>query len=373
MKNIKFSIPSISNKDINLVGKILRSGWLTHGKYVSFFENEIKKFTNCKYAVSVSSCTAALHLSCIASNFKNGDEIIVPAMTHTATAHAVEFTGAKAVFADVEPLSGNISLEEIKKKISNKTKGVIIVHMAGYPCEIEEIYNFCKKKKIILIEDCAHALGTYFKGMHAGNYGISGNFSFYPTKQITTGEGGMIITNNKRFYEKVKKLKAFGIDKDINERKKQGHYDVKLLGFNYRMTDFQAALGYRQLISYKKNLRRRHEIAKRYIKNFSKIVTIKYNPYSIDSSFFVFQIFCKNRDKLLKKLKKYNIGVSVHYATPLPKMTYYKKKYRLKMKNYKNSDIYGKTNISLPIYPKLKNKQIDIISRAIINLNENKK
>ena len=367
MKEIKFSIPNISEQDIFLVNKILKSGWLTHGKYTSLFEEQVKKFTKSKYAISVSSCTAGLHLSCLASDFKAGDEVIVPAQTHTATAHAVEYTGATPIFADVDFPSGNISLKEIKKKITKKTRGLILVHMAGYPCEIGKILNFCKKK-ITVLEDCAHALGTYFKGKHAGNFGISGSFSFYPTKQITTGEGGIVITNNKNFYKKIKKLKAFGIDKDIKDRKKQGDYDVKLLGYNYRMTDFQAALGYRQIIGYQKNLKQRHIIAKRYIKHFSKIDKITYMPYSKDNSFFVFQIFCKNRDMILQKLKKMNIGVSVHYTNPLPKMSYYKKKYNLKIKDYKNADKYGKLNVSLPVYPKLKKQEIDKICNSIIKL-----
>ena len=142
MKSIKFSKTNIVDKDIKLVGKIIKSGWLTHGKFTADFENQFKKYTKSKYAISVSSCTAGLHLSCLASGFKNGDEIIVPAQTHTATAHAVEYTGARAIFADVDILTGNISLESIKKNITKKTKGVIIVHMAGYPCEVDKILNF---------------------------------------------------------------------------------------------------------------------------------------------------------------------------------------------------------------------------------------
>ena len=368
MRDIKFSIPNISKQDINLVGKIIKSGWLTHGKYTSLFENEIKKFTKSKFAISVSSCTAGLHISCLASGFKRHDEVIVPAQTHTATAHAVEYTGATPIFADVEYPSGNMSLKKIKSKITKKTKGVILVHMAGYPCEMDKIIRFCKKKKIKVLEDCAHALGTYFKGVHAGNFGLSGSFSFYPTKQITTGEGGVVITNNEKFYKKIKKFKAFGIDKDIKDRKKQGDYDVKSIGFNYRMTDFQAALGYRQIINYHKNLKARHMIAKRYIKNFSKTNKIVYMPYSANSSFFVFQIFCNNRDKILKKLKERKIGVSVHYTNPLPKMSYYKKKYKLDIKDFRNSHKYGKLNISLPVYPKLKKMEIDKICREIIKL-----
>lgn len=365
---IKFSIPNIRSDDIKTVSKIIKSGWLTHGKYTTLFEKEFKKFTKSKYAISVSSCTAGLHLSCLASGFKKGDEIIVPAQTHTATAHAVEYTGARAIFADINFHTGNINLENIKKKISKKTKGLIIVHMAGYPCEVEKIRSFCRTKKIVLLEDCAHAIGTKVKDKHVGNFGISGSFSFYPTKQITTGEGGMVITNDFKFYKKIKKLKAFGIDKDIKDRKKQGDYDVKSLGFNYRMTDFQAALGYKQIIQYKKNLKKRQSVAKQYIKNFANVKNINHMPYSENCSFFIFQIFCKNRDKILKELKKMNIGVSVHYAKCLPRMTYYKKKYNLNINHFKNSDIYGGTNISLPVYPKLKIQEINKICKTIIDL-----
>ena len=372
MKNIKFSKNSISAKDIENVKSVINSGWLTHGKFTNLFEKEFSKYTNSKFCVTVSSCTAGLHISCIAAGFSKGDEVIVPSMTHTATAHAVEYTGAKAIFADVETISGNINLDYIKKKVTNKTKGIIVVHMAGLPCDMSPIEKFCKKKNITLLEDCAHGLGTKYHNKHVGNFGLSGSFSFYPTKQITTGEGGIIITNNKDFYNKVKKLKAFGIDTDVSERKVVGDYDVKSLGFNYRMTDFQAALGYGQIIAYKKNLKKRINIAKRYIKNFSKKSKISFTPFSKNNSYFIFQIFCENRNKILNELKKKNIGVSVHYMHPLPSMSFYKKKYRLNEKNYSNATQYANTNISLPVYPTLKMMDVDYISKTIINLIDNK-
>ena len=372
-QKIRFSNPSLSNKDINLVSKIIKSGWLTHGKYTQDFEKLFKKFTNSKYAVTVSSCTAALHLSCLASNFKKGDEIIVPAMTHAATAHAVEYTGAKAIFSDIDLSTGNINLEEIKKSYTRKTKGIIIVHMAGYPCDMSSIRKFCIEKKLTLIEDCAHALGTYYNKKHVGNFGISGCFSFYPTKQITTGEGGILTTNSKKFYDSVKKLKAFGIDKDIQSRKKQGSYDVKLLGLNYRMTDFQAALGLKQILKYDQSLRRRKNIANLYNKYLSNLKTVKFMPISDNCSYFVFQIFLKKRDELLREFKKKKIGVSVHYSKPLHKMTYYKKKYNIDKNSYKNSNYYGDTNISLPIYPKLKDKEIKKICKTITKFEKNEK
>ncbi len=362
---IKFSKNNINQSDLNLVNKILHSGWLTHGKYTNLFENELCKYTKTKYAVTVSSCTAALHLSCLAAGFKKGDEVLVPAQTHTATAHAVEYTGAKAVFVDVENLSGNISYDKFVKKITKRTRGAIVVHMAGYPCDLKKIIKFCKQRKIKLIEDCAHALGSKVDKKHVGNFGISGCFSFYPTKQITTGEGGALVTNSKKIYKKIKILKAFGIDKDIAQRKKPGEYDVKFLGLNYRMTDFQAALGYLQLKRYHSNLKRRHQIAKRYIYNFRRNKNIKYMPYSKNCSFFIFQIFTSQRNNLIKFLKEKKIQFSIHYANPLNKMTYYKKKYNLNNKSYKNAVNYGSTSISLPVYPKLKNKEVDYICKII--------
>lgn len=371
---ISFSKHNFSEKIYKNVTKILKSGWLTHGKFTKLFEQEFKSYTKTNYAVTVSSCTAGLHLSCLAAGFKKGDEVIVTAMSHTATSHVVEYTGASVKFIDVENLTGNIDPLEIEKKITKKTRGMIIVHMAGYPCDMKKILRICKKNNIILLEDCAHGLGTFYNKKHVGNFGLSGSFSFYPTKQITTGEGGMVITKSKKIYDKIKSLKGFGIDKDITQRKKQGKYDVRLLGYNYRMTDFQAALGYDQIKNYRFNLKKRKQIAKRYYKNFSKCNQINTMPLSQDCSYFIFQIFVKNRDKILKLLKNKNYQVSVHYATPLPSMTYYNKKYKLKKKFFLKTKKYAEENISLPCYPKMKIAEVDKISSTIINgVNANKK
>ncbi len=367
MKEIKFSKHNISSTDISLLNKSIKSGWLTHGKYAHEFEKELCKFTKAKYSVLVSSCTAGIHISCIAAGFKKGDEVIVPAMTHTATAHAVEYTGAKAVFCDVNKVTGNIDTMDLKKKLTRKTKGVIVVHLTGYPCNLKEIKKIVNKKKITLVEDCAHSLGTKYKTKHVGNFGVSGCFSFYPTKQITTGEGGAIITNSKSFYKRIKMLKAFGIDKDISERKKQGEYDVKDLGFNYRLTDFQALLGYKQLKRYNKNLQARKKHSKTYINNFSNNKKIIFPNFQKENSFFIFPILVSGRDKLLKYLKDKKIGVSVHYNKILPLMDYYKKKYKLNKENFPNAYYYSQHNISLPIYPQLKTKEISKICNLVNN------
>jgi dTDP-4-amino-4,6-dideoxygalactose transaminase len=362
---IKFSKNNIDNKTLNLVKKTIKSGWLTHGKNTQKFENEFKKFTESKFAVSVSSCTAALHLSCLAAGFKKGDEVIVTSMSHTATSHSVEYTGAKVVFADINLYDGNISVESIKKKINKKTRGIIIVHMTGFACEIKEITKICKEFNLKLIEDCAHSLGTFYQNRHVGLSGISGCFSFYPTKQITTGEGGMIITNDKKVYELLKTLKAFGIDKDVNERKKAGFYDVNKLGYNYRMTDFQAALGLSQLKIYNQLLKKRIKNVQLYYEYLKKCNNIRFECFRKYSSYFVFQIFVKNRDKLTEILKKNNIQYSIHYATPLPLMNYYKKKYNYRIKDFKNASLYASTNLSLPAYPKIKASEIKKICNII--------
>tara|TARA_A100000164_G_C21915343_1_gene777942 strand:+ start:621 stop:1706 length:1086 start_codon:yes stop_codon:yes gene_type:complete len=358
---INFSYKKIEDQDINTVKRILKSGWLTHGKNTENFENEFSKFTGSKFAITVSSCTAGLHLSCMACDLKKGDEVIVPSQTHVATAHAVKLTGAMPVFCDVDKITGLIEPEEIKKKITKKTKAIIIVHINGFACDIKKIKMICAKAKIKIIEDCAHGLGTKFNNRHVGNFGISGVFSFYPTKQITTGEGGMLITNNKRFAKKIKSLKAFGIDKDITQRKIPGYYDVKDLGINYRMTDFQAALGFAQLKRYKKELGLRKKNAKYLHSLFANQKKITLPKFYENHSYFIFPIHTNKRNEIIKKLKEKKIGFSIHYAKAVHQMTYYKNK----KNNLTGSEKYAKTNLSLPIYGKLTKKELHYIYSAI--------
>ncbi len=367
MKKIPFSSPDITKADIAAVDDVIKSGWLAHGEYSEKLETAFANYTNSKYATTVSNCTAGLHLSCLAAEFQSGDEVIVPAQTHTATAHAVEFTGAKAVFADVDPISGNILLEEIKSKINKRTKGLIPVHMAGYPCDMNEIKIMCDENNIALIEDCAHALGTTYNQKHAGNYGISGCFSFYPTKQITTGEGGIVISNDKKIIEKIKQMKAFGIDTPPELRKKPGVYDVKDLGYNYRMTDFQAALGFGQLDRYKDNVKGRRNNAKIYCDTLSNN-SISFTNYDVKNSYFLFQIILDDsidRDYVVSYLIKNGIGVSIHYATPVPLMTYYRKKYGYKENDFPNAVKYGNQSISLPVHPKLSESDISYVCKIL--------
>ncbi|MFL3005285.1 MAG: DegT/DnrJ/EryC1/StrS family aminotransferase [Candidatus Neomarinimicrobiota bacterium] len=364
MKTISFSNPDITEEDIDSVADVIRSGWLTHGDYSSLLEDLFCQYTGAKYATTVSNCTAGLHLSCLAAGFSKNDEVIVPAQTHVATAHAIEYTGAKPIFVDVHSTSGNLQIELINSKLSEKTKGIIPVHMAGYPCDMKEIKKICKDYDLILIEDCAHAIGTIFKNTHVGNFGKAGCFSFYPTKQITTGEGGIVISNDKKFIKKIKTLKAFGIDTPPNLRKKPGVYDVKQLGFNYRMTDFQAALGVGQIRRYHQNLKKRKSNARTYSSILSKNQNISFPKFTNDCSYFLFQILVSeniDRDSVMLELIKQKIGVSIHYATSVPYMTYYKHKYGFRKNQYKNAENFGMKNISLPVHSNLEKDEIEYV------------
>ncbi len=371
MKNIPFSAPDIQDSDLKEVEAVIRSGWLAHGEFSTKLENLFCNFTGAKYATTVSNCTAGLHLSCLAAGFGPGDEVIIPAQTHTATAHAVEYTGAKAVFVDVDGISGNISIQAIEKNINSSTKGIIPVHMAGHSCEMEAIKNICDKNKLILIEDCAHAIGTIFNDQHVGNFGITGNFSFYPTKQITTGEGGIVISNDKEVINNIKKLKAFGIDTPPELRVKPGVYDVQGLGYNYRMTDFQAALGAGQMERYSQNVEARRKNARLYCEIMKDSKKLFFTEYSVKHSYFLFQIILDKsieRDRVLTNLKDQGIGVSIHYATPVPLMTYYKNKYQYKPSQFPKAVNYGDQSISLPVHPKLSQEDIEYICNNLINI-----
>ena len=372
MKNqkISFSKPDITFNDLKTVSEVIKSGWLTHGPYTKKFEDEFIKFTKSNYACTVASCTAGLHLVCLALDIGPGDEVIVPAQTHTATAHAVEYTGAKAVFADIDYITGNISIDEINKKITSRTKLIIPVHMAGLLCDMEKILKIAKNKNLQVLEDCAHALGTRKKKIHAGNFGIAGSFSFYPTKQITTGEGGMVVCNDQKLFKKIKNLKQFGIDTPIHKRKKPGLYDVTDLGYNYRMTDFQAALGHAQIKRYSKNLKIRLRNAKHYSELLGRSGDkINFSNFNKDCSYFMFQILLKNnsfREKAVKALKENNIGFGIQYARPVPHMNFYKKKYKINKSQFPNAQRYSNNVISLPCHSGLGLKEIGKICNVII-------
>jgi perosamine synthetase len=364
VRQIPFSGPDITERELSAVTEVIKSGWLAHGKYSKRLEELFCEYTGAKHATTVSCCTAGLHLSCLAAGFGPGDEVIVPAQTHAATAHAVEYTGAKPVFADVDRTTGNITIDEIERNLSRRTRGLIPVHMAGYPCEMDRIGDICNDRGLVLIEDCAHAIGTIQGGRHVGNFGTTGCFSFYPTKQITTGEGGVVVSNDESAIGFVEKYKAFGIDTPPELRVKPGVYDVRGLGYNFRMTDFQAALGVGQMERYAENVKRRRENARWYTELLSGDDRFEVPEYSDDHSYFLFQVIVKeplDRDHVVRHLKENGVGLSIHYATPVPLMTYYKDKYSYSAGDFPNAVRYGNQSISLPVHPKVSRDDIQYV------------
>ena len=273
MKEIKFHKASITNLEIKNVNNVLKSGWLTTGPVVKKFEKNFLKLFNKKlYCTAVNSCTSGLFLALKAINIKKGDEVITSSLTFTSTVSSIYHCGAKPVIVDIDPSSLNISFDEIKKKTTSKTKCIIIVHYAGYPADIEKIYFFAKKKNIRIIDDAAHCLPTLYKGKNIGEkYSDISVFSFYATKTLTTSEGGMVLSNNRKIIQNVKLNSFHGISRDAYDRytnvKNKWRYDVINAGYKFNLTDLAASIGLAQLKLLKKNYLFRKKIARIYFKN----------------------------------------------------------------------------------------------------------
>jgi len=373
--SVPFFEPWITKEDKKAVIGALSSTLLTDGPKLREFESAFAKFTGAKYAIGVSNATSALHLSIKSFGIGNGDEVIIPDMTFVATANAVVLSGAVPVFADVEKETMNISIDSIKKKINSKTKAIIPVHFAGKICDIVTISKIAKKNNLVVIEDCAHAIGAYRGEKHVGNFGSAGCFSFYPTKNITTIEGGMIITNSKKTAEYVMKARNHGLTKTLVQRYASGKpwdYDVIESGYNYRLDEIRSALGLSQLKRIKKlnTLRKKaFEYYSNRLKNVKGLVT----PHSSANNDHAYHLYImrveKNnnvsRDKLFTQLLKYGIKTTVHYK-PLHEFTTFKK---FKNNNdMENSKQLYKEIISLPFYPNMSKKQQDFVIDCIIKI-----
>ncbi len=371
---VPFAKPNLDKKDIYKILKTLKSPILTHGPNANDFENFFIKKFKYKYAHTVSNCTAALHMSYMAINLGKGDEIIVPNQTHVSTVHAAEILGAKPIFVDCELSTGNINLDGIKKKITKRTKAITVVHYLGKPVNIEEIAKFCKKKKIYLIEDCALSLGAKFKNGFVGSFGDFACFSFYPAKHITTADGGMLVCKKEKDFKKVKLLKGFGVDKNFNERKIPGNYDVKSIGLNYRLDEIRSALGISQLKKLDRFIKLRkqnYSFLKRMLSDIKNISVLNLDSQmNFQSSYYCFSIILNNkikkhRFKIIKEIKSKGIGTSIHYPKPVSDYAYYKNKYRLKSKMFPNASIMSYRSINLPVGPHLKKKDLYYIVKTI--------
>ena len=273
-KRIIFGQPSIGKEEINYISNVVRSKWIGSGQITEKFEKKFKIYKNSKYALSVNSCTAALHLSLIYCGIKRNDEVITTPMTFASTINSIAMVGAKPILADIDPETFNINPKNIEKKITKKTKAILIVHLAGLHCDLTKILKIAKKYNLKIIEDCAHAIESKYNNKHVGNFGNTGCFSFYSTKNLTTGEGGMIICKDTNIYKKLRIARLHGLSKDAWKRylpenvkkKKFEHYDVSEIGFKYNMIDINAAMGIVQLNKIQKHWKIRKNLFSLYKK-----------------------------------------------------------------------------------------------------------
>lgn len=364
-EKIRLSKPNIVNqkKIIHFFKNLLNTGYFVQGKYVSLFEKKIAEYLEIKHAIAVSSGTAALHLSLIAAGVNKDDEVIVPAYTFPATANVVELIGAKPILVDVDIDSYNIQVDLIKKFISKKTKAIIPVHLFGNPANMQEIIQIAKEYNLFVIEDAAGALGSIYRGKKCGTIGHCGCFSFHPRKIISTGEGGMIVTNKDDFAEKILMLRNHGLYK-LNSK-----FDIFLPGFNYRMNEFEAILGIVQMEKIKKLIKERNRIAQLYLKELKDIENIKFQKISKDctSSWQAFVIHVtnkKNFNYVFEKLFEKGIEVTIGtYAIHLLK--YYSKKYNLASSDYPVAAELYHNSMALPFFNGMKKTELNKVIKIL--------
>jgi perosamine synthetase len=368
---VPFFVPWITDKDKTFILKSLDSRWLTNGPFLNKFETKFSKTLDCKYSIGCSSATHALHMCLKALGIKNGDEVIVPTLTFAATADVVQYCDAKLKLCDVDSETFNITPLEIEKNINSRTKAVIVVHYGGQACDMKEIISLSQKYNFDIIEDCAHSLGSMYMKKFCGTFSRAGCFSFYPTKIITTGEGGMVTTNEKLLNTKIKLLRSHNMTKNPRDRETEAiwKYDIPEMGYNYRLDEIRSSLGYSQLQRIKKINQLRLKIAKSYnhaIDNIPGLISPKiskdrnhiYHLYTIR----VTDDYPLSRDELFSKLHKLGIGTSVQY-TPLHQLTYLRQKFKESL--FPNANLLYKQILSLPIFPTMSQKQVNYVIKAL--------
>ena len=364
--------PWISKEDKKIVNKTLSQSMLTLGPQLEKFESDFSKYSNAKYAIAVSNCTAALHLSLMALGIKKNDEVIIPDLTFVADANAVLACNAKPVIADINKENFFLSISNIKKNITKKTKAIIPVHIYGQVCNIDEILDVAKDNNLKVIEDCAHAVGTFHKSKDVGTLGSTGCFSFYPTKNITTAEGGMVITNSKQIAEKVRQLRSHGMTKSLQNRYSSEYpwiFDILQPGYNYRLDEIRAALGITQLKRIKKINDLRKKASTYYHKNLQNIPGIILPDMVNDRthSYHLYTIRVTNpyklsRNQLFKKLKNNGIRTTVYWM-PIHKYTAYQK-FAKKSNVINTTKIYDEI-LALPLFPNISKIHQDSVIKVI--------
>ncbi len=356
----------------------MRKAWVGTGPKVRAFEEAFAQYKSVPYSAAVHSCTAALHLSCLALGLKEGDEVITTAMTFCATVNAIIHCGATPVLADIDPATLNIDPQDIERKITSKTKAVVVVHFAGRPCEMEDILAIASRHHLRVIEDCAHALETEYHGKKAGTLGDIGCFSFYATKNITTGEGGMAISHTSEWIQAIKVMALHGLSADAWQRfsdKGYKHYLMTELGFKYNMMDLQAAMGIHQIKKIDRFWERRAQIWRFYMEQLQSLPVSLPAPAGPDQkhAYHLFTIGIDaektgiSRDQFLDEMTKRKIGVGVHYCA-IPEHPYYQKRFGWKALDFLNAASYGSQTVSIPISPKLTDQDLTDVVEAVSDI-----
>ena len=380
-----FGAPLIGEDEIAEVTQTLHSGWLGTGPKVALFERRFavyKGITEAR-AAAVNSCTAALHVSMIAANLQPGDEVITTPMTFCATVNSIIHAGLTPVLADIEPDSFNIDPATIEAAITPRTRAILLVHFAGRPCAMDAIMKIAARHQLILIEDCAHAIETEYHGCKAGTFGEFGCFSFYVTKNVITGEGGMVLARSEEAIGRVKMLALHGMSKDAWHRFGDSgfkHYQVVECGFKYNMMDIQAAIGIHQLARVERNWLRRREIWQRYQTAFADLPVSRpaepeantLHAYHLYTLLIDEKSAGLSRDAFLDAMTQHNIGVGVHYLS-VPEHPFYQQRFGWKPEYYPNAMHIGRQTVSLPLSPKLSDADLNNIIRSVTAIIQRKR
>ncbi len=377
-KFIPYGKQWIDEKDVESVVSVLKGDWLTTGPNVEEFEKSFAHYVGSKFAVAVSSGTAALHTAAFAAGVYNRDEVITTPLTFAASANCVLYQGGRPVFSDIDKKTYNIAPLEIRKKITSKTKAIIPVDYTGQPCELDEIADIAQDHNLILIEDASHAVGSTYKRKKVGSISDLSIFSFHPVKHMTTGEGGMVTTNSEELYEKMLLFRNHGITKNEDDfiSKNDGgwFYEQQVLGFNYRITDLQCALGISQLSKIDDFVKRRREIVIRYNEAFEKVdeIITPFHPDYVNPSWHLYVIqlnlekLSVNRKKVFDELRKNKLGVQVHYIPVYFHPYYQKLGYSTGLCS--NAEWLYERIISLPLYPKMNDNDVDYVIETVKNV-----
>lgn len=370
---IPYGRQSLDEEDIQAVVDVLRSDYLTTGPRVSEFEKRVAEYVGAKYAVAVSNGTAALHVACLAAGIQEGEEVVTSPITFAASSNCVLYCGGKPVFADIDRDTYNISPEDLERKITERTRAIIPVHYTGQPCQMDEIHRIARKHDLLVIEDAAHALGAEYKGQKIGSLSDMTCFSFHPVKPITTGEGGMITTNDEALYKRLLLFRSHGITRDeefLEENQGAWYYEQVELGYNYRITDIGCALGISQLNKLDGFLERRKEIAGRYDEAFAGCEGLK-TPMLLQGCnsgwhLYMVQVLNQDRKVVFDRLREVGVGVNVHYI-PVYRHPYYRRNGYGGVHCPEAEKFYERA-ISLPIFPGLTGEQQEYVIEQVMGI-----